>query len=129
MFLNELITGKASRKTPQRYSVTKAFLLFRSTNSTSSGSSVAFFPQFFIKRQKFKTLYIFGYRMPELPEVETIVRQLKRHAVGKSILSAQVLEKKRADAAIEKVMPAVLLKAWRRAKAIVLELERKNYLL
>ena len=55
--------------------------------------------------------------MPELPEVETIVQQLKKHVVGKRILSATVLEKTRADAAIETIMPCTIVQAWRRAKA------------
>ena len=67
--------------------------------------------------------------MPELPEVETIVQQLKKHVMGKRIMSAQVLEKKRADTSLEKVMPTKILHVWRRAKAIIIELEHKHYLL
>lgn len=67
--------------------------------------------------------------MPELPEAETIVKQLNKHVTGKQITSARVLEKKCADKNIEKAMPAKVLKAWRRAKAIILELEGKKYLL
>ena len=67
--------------------------------------------------------------MPELPEAETIVKQLNKHVVGKLIQSVKVLETKRADKNIEKVMPSKVLKAWRRAKAIIIELERKNFLL
>ena len=67
--------------------------------------------------------------MPELPEVETIVQQLKKHVVGKRLASARVLEKKRADGSIEAIMPIKILHAWRRAKAIIIELEKKQYLL
>ncbi len=68
-------------------------------------------------------------KMPELPEAETIVTQLKKHVVGKRVMSAQVFEKKRADVALERIMPRKIAKAWRRAKAIILELEGKKYLL
>lgn len=67
--------------------------------------------------------------MPELPEAETIVKQLQKHVVGKIMTSATVLETKRADKSIEKAMPSKVLQAWRRAKAIIIELERKKYLL
>ncbi len=67
--------------------------------------------------------------MPELPEAETIVKQLNKHVVGKRIKSARVLEKKCADKSIEKIMPNKTLKARRRAKAIIMELEGKKFLL
>ena len=67
--------------------------------------------------------------MPELPEVETIVQQLNKHIVGKRIQSAQVLEQKRVDKSIEKAVPSTVVRAWRRAKAIIIELEKKKYLL
>lgn len=67
--------------------------------------------------------------MPELPEAETIVKQLNKHVAGKRIISAEVLEKKCADKSIEKIMPNKALKAWRRAKAIVIGLEGKRFLL
>ncbi len=67
--------------------------------------------------------------MPELPEAETIVKQLNKHVVGKRIRSAAVLEQKRADKSIEKTMPNKVLQVWRRAKAIIIELERKKFLL
>ena len=63
--------------------------------------------------------------MPELPEVETIVQQLNKHIVGKRIQSAQVLERKRVDKSIEKAVPSTIVRAWRRAKAIIMELEKK----
>ncbi len=67
--------------------------------------------------------------MPELPEAEMIVKQLQKHVVGKRIQSAKVREKKRADKSIEKVMSSRVLQAWRRAKAIIIELEGKKFLL
>lgn len=67
--------------------------------------------------------------MPELPEAETIVKQLHKHVVGKWIQSVKVLEQKRADKNIEKLMPDKVVKVWRRAKAIIIELESKKYLL
>src|SRR3989338_9200387 len=67
--------------------------------------------------------------MPELPEAENIVKQLKKRVVGKQVTSAKVLERKRADRNIEKVMPRRIMKAWRRAKAIIIEFEGKKYIL
>src|SRR3989338_2007335 len=67
--------------------------------------------------------------MPELPEAETIVKQLNQHVAGKRILSAKVLEATRADRKIETAMPCNIIKVWRRAKAIIIELEKKKYLL
>lgn len=67
--------------------------------------------------------------MPELPEAETIVKQLNKHVAGKRIRSARVLELSRADKSIERAMPSKAHKAWRRAKAIIIELEKKKFLL
>lgn len=67
--------------------------------------------------------------MPELPEAETIVKQLQKHVAGKQIISVIVLEKKRADKSIVKAVPARIMKAWRRAKAIVIELRGMKFLL
>ncbi len=67
--------------------------------------------------------------MPELPEAETIVKQLKKHVVGKRVTSAKVLEQKRADKNIERIMPRKIVRAWRRAKAIIIELGGEKYIL
>ncbi len=67
--------------------------------------------------------------MPELPEVETLVQQLKRKLVGNRINSMDILDKKVVDAKIKKILPNKVLKVWRRAKSIIIELEKGQYLL
>jgi len=67
--------------------------------------------------------------MPELPEVETLVQQLKRRLVGKRISSVEVLDRKVVDVKIKKILPTKVLKVWRRAKSIVIELEKGRFLL
>lgn len=67
--------------------------------------------------------------MPELPEVETIVKQLNKLVVGKRLESAKVISPGQVDQSLEKVMPSLVTKAWRRAKAIILELEGRKCLL
>jgi len=64
--------------------------------------------------------------MPELPEVETIVRQLQRAVVGKKIISAKVLLPKIVKAKPDKfqiaVKGATIKSIWRRAKILIWEL-------
>lgn len=65
--------------------------------------------------------------MPELPEVETIVRQLRRAVVGKKIISAKVLLPKIVKAKPGKfqiaVKDATIKRIWRRAKILIWELD------
>ncbi|MFH1682300.1 MAG: DNA-formamidopyrimidine glycosylase [Candidatus Woesearchaeota archaeon] len=67
--------------------------------------------------------------MPELPEVETIVQQLKKKVLGKKITSVEILDRNKIDLKIKDVIPAKIVLVYRRAKAIVIELDRGNYLL
>ncbi|MBI2146310.1 bifunctional DNA-formamidopyrimidine glycosylase/DNA-(apurinic or apyrimidinic site) lyase [Candidatus Woesearchaeota archaeon] len=67
--------------------------------------------------------------MPELPEAETIVKQLQKHLRGKKIASTVVMELQRADKHIETIKSIKVLKIWRRAKAIIIELGGKKFLL
>jgi len=67
--------------------------------------------------------------MPELPEVETIVRQLNQKIVGKTIEKVEILDKKLVDVKIKKILPAKVLGVYRRAKSIIIELELKQFLL
>ena len=64
--------------------------------------------------------------MPELPEVETIRRQLEAFAVGKKILSTEVLSAKRlnvaADALKEWTVGAKITGVRRRAKLLMIDL-------
>ena len=54
--------------------------------------------------------------MPELPEVETVVRMLRPKLAGRTITAAEVLWRRSVGARVVRV--------WRRAKYIVLDLER-----
>ncbi len=69
--------------------------------------------------------------MPELPEVETIVRQLQRQVQGKMIVAARIspLGRRIVDARISRIFPLNILKIFRRAKAIVIVLGKKYVLL
>ena len=66
--------------------------------------------------------------MPELPEVETIVRQLEQKVRGKVIQKAEVFDKI-VDSQIGKLSSASIQKVWRRAKYIVIELNNGYFLL
>lgn len=66
--------------------------------------------------------------MPELPETETIARDLDREIRGRIITSvevirADVLREVAASELSERLTGAKLLRSWRRAKLIVLELD------
>ena len=67
--------------------------------------------------------------MPELPEVETIVGQLKKKLVGKKIRSIDVLKRKVIGGGVKKISGMKVVKVWRRAKSIIIELSGKNFLL
>lgn len=67
--------------------------------------------------------------MPELPEVETIVGQLKKKLVGKKIKSVDVLNRKVIDSKIGRLSGVKVVKVWRRAKSIIIELAGKKFLL
>jgi formamidopyrimidine-DNA glycosylase len=66
--------------------------------------------------------------MPELPEVETIVRQLHAKVAGKVIRKAETYDKM-VDAGIQKLSSVSVQKIWRRAKYIVMELSNGKYIL
>ena len=66
--------------------------------------------------------------MPELPETETIARDLDREIRGRIITSvevirADVLREVSATELSERLTGAKVLRSWRRAKLIVLELD------
>ncbi|MFH1824170.1 MAG: bifunctional DNA-formamidopyrimidine glycosylase/DNA-(apurinic or apyrimidinic site) lyase [Candidatus Firestonebacteria bacterium] len=71
--------------------------------------------------------------MPELPEVETIVRGLQKQIVGKKIVGVKVILPKivRGDAGdfITFVSGATIQKVWRRGKMIVINLSKGRSLL
>ncbi|MBU0469946.1 MAG: DNA-formamidopyrimidine glycosylase [Nanoarchaeota archaeon] len=67
--------------------------------------------------------------MPELPEVETIVRQLKKKILNKTVVKFEVLDSKVVDRGIEKIVPFRIDKIYRRAKSIIFELNKDRFLL
>jgi len=66
--------------------------------------------------------------MPELPEVETIVRQLQKKVAGKVIQKAEVYDAI-VDPRIKKLSSTSIQRTWRRAKYIVMELGNGQYIL
>lgn len=66
--------------------------------------------------------------MPELPEVETIVRQLQEKVAGKAIRKAEVYDAM-VDAKIQKLSSVSIQRVWRRAKYIIMELDDGQYIL
>ncbi len=66
--------------------------------------------------------------MPELPEVETIVRQLQKKVSGKVIKKAAVYDKI-VDSKIKNLSSASITKVWRRAKYIVMGLSDGHFIL
>jgi formamidopyrimidine-DNA glycosylase len=70
--------------------------------------------------------------MPELPEVETIKNQLKKHLVGKRIVSIKVLDKKIyqtvTQAGTENLSGKKVTDIYRRGKVLIVELENNHYL-
>jgi formamidopyrimidine-DNA glycosylase len=67
--------------------------------------------------------------MPELPEVETIVRQLSKKIVGKVVKGVNIKDSKVVDSKIKKEVPFKINRVYRRAKSIVMELDNGNSLL
>ena len=67
--------------------------------------------------------------MPELPEVETIVRQLRHKIVGKTILSLTINDKKVIDQFIPRILPSKIISVHRTGKSIIIQLEQGHNLL
>lgn len=67
--------------------------------------------------------------MPELPEVETIVRQLQSKILSKTITSLQIYDRKVIDQQIKKILPSKITNIYRRGKSIIVQLEKNNNLL
>ncbi len=66
--------------------------------------------------------------MPELPEVETIVRQLE-HKVGRKTIQKAETYDKMVDSKIKKLSSVSIQKVWRRAKYIIMELNNSRFVL
>lgn len=67
--------------------------------------------------------------MPELPEVETIVRRLDPLLKGKKISRVEVKREKSFQGDVTKVVNAKVKKVWRRAKLLVFDLDNGLHLL
>ena len=67
--------------------------------------------------------------MPELPEVETIVRRLNPLLTGRQIQSVQVKREKSFQGKANEVVGAKVTKVWRRAKLVIINLDNQKYLL
>src|SRR4051812_6802736 len=72
----------------------------------------------------------FKDRVPELPEVETIARDMRPHLEGAAILSARIFKpdilRNARRPAFEKTLASQkILKVWRRAKHLVLDLQNE----
>lgn len=66
--------------------------------------------------------------MPELPEVETVVRLIRPRLVGRTVTGAKVSWRRTVGARDfeRRVVGARVVRVWRRAKFIVADLERKS---
>ncbi len=69
------------------------------------------------------------YPMPELPEVETVVRQLRKVLLGKTIIKVEIKDTKVIDFRILKILPACIINITRRGKSIIFTLDHDHYLL
>ncbi|MEK6951056.1 MAG: bifunctional DNA-formamidopyrimidine glycosylase/DNA-(apurinic or apyrimidinic site) lyase [Nanoarchaeota archaeon] len=64
--------------------------------------------------------------MPELPEVETIVRQLQRSIQGKTIKAVEIRDRKVVDKTIRQVIPSTIQRISRRGKYILIYLDNNQ---
>ncbi|MDD3679390.1 MAG: bifunctional DNA-formamidopyrimidine glycosylase/DNA-(apurinic or apyrimidinic site) lyase [Candidatus Shapirobacteria bacterium] len=66
--------------------------------------------------------------MPELPEVETVKRQLEKRIVGKRISSIKILSKKQFLGNFQKTIGQQIDRLWRRAKILAINVGRLTLL-
>jgi formamidopyrimidine-DNA glycosylase len=64
--------------------------------------------------------------MPELPEVETIKRQLRDRIVGKEIIDIEVRKQRLFQGKVSDVVDVKIVDVRRRAKMLVIDLKKKN---
>lgn len=67
--------------------------------------------------------------MPELPEVETIVRQLQQNILGKVIQDVKIVDTTVVDAAVKGALNTKITNVERRGKNIIIELDNDKALL
>ncbi len=66
--------------------------------------------------------------MPELPEVETIVRQLKDKILGRTIIDLKIIDEKVVHKNVAQFLHAPIRSVTRRGKAIIISSEKKHLL-
>jgi len=67
--------------------------------------------------------------MPELPEVETVVRRLHPLLKGRRLDAVEILRKKSFQGQVSSVVGAKVMKVRRRAKLLIIDFDNKKYLL
>ena len=67
--------------------------------------------------------------MPELPEVETVARQLRSILVGKTVNKVNIMYERVVDNNISNIVPFSIKSVSRRGKWIIIELTNKKHLL
>ena len=67
--------------------------------------------------------------MPELPEVETIVRRLNPLLAGRRLDKVKVLREKSFKGGVGEVIGATVKRVWRRAKLLTIDLDNDRHLL
>lgn len=67
--------------------------------------------------------------MPELPEVETMVRQLQKKICGKKVIKTEVYDTAVVDPKLKTISSDKIINVWRRAKYIVMELNNGHFIL
>lgn len=66
--------------------------------------------------------------MPELPEVETVVKQLQEKIIGKTIFTIKVFDTMVVDKRIKNIASCTVQNVERRGKSIFVELSNRTYL-
>lgn len=67
--------------------------------------------------------------MPELPEVETVARQLRQKVLEKKVVSVEVFDPKVVDTRLQQLAPFKLKKINRRGKSIIASMDNGQYLI
>ncbi len=67
--------------------------------------------------------------MPELPEVETIVRQLQKKIRGRKITKIEIYDTAVVGPKLKNIPPAKITNVWRRAKYIIMELDDRHFII
>jgi formamidopyrimidine-DNA glycosylase len=66
--------------------------------------------------------------MPELPEAQTMVLQLRSSLLDRTIVRVEIMDRKRIDSALVKTVRQAVISVDRRGKAIIVELSRHQFL-